>query len=88
MTLSFSSPLNPTHRALQYLSDPLPLLHHIEVLSQVRRHVSLPEILWVILVDAIEVPLFVRHCGRGRSSDHHLTGISTHASRLQTVGFT
>lgn len=76
-------PLNPTHRALQYLSDPLPLLHHVEVLSQVRRHVPLPEVLGVVLIDAVKVPLLVGHCGcRGRS-DHHLTGIGTHASALR-----
>lgn len=83
------SPLpNPTHRALQYLSDPLPLLHHVEVLPQVRRHVSLPDILRVVFIDAVEVPLLVRHRGRGRSSDHHLTGIRTHASALRMMAFT
>lgn len=86
-TLSFLLPMSGTHRALQYLGDPLPLLHHIEVLSQVRGHVSLPDILRVILIDAIEVPLFVRHRGWGRSSDHHLAGISTHASTLWREGF-
>lgn len=86
-TLSFLLPISGTHRALQYLGDPLPLLHHVEVLSEVRGHVSLPDVLRVILIDAIEVPLFVRHRGRGRSSDHHLAAISTHASTLCREGF-
>lgn len=49
--------LPATYRTLQDLGDPLLLLHHVEVLPQVRRHVPTAEVLRVTLIHAVEVAL-------------------------------
>lgn len=73
-------PFNPTHRTLQYLGDSLPLFHHVEVLPEVRRHVSFTDVVRVIFIDAVKISLFVRHAGGWRGCDHPLAGLNTHAS--------
>lgn len=58
------------NRTLQDHGDPLPLLHHVKVLPQVRRHVPLPLVLRAALVHPIEVAFLVGRCG-GRRRRHH-----------------
>lgn len=59
-----------TDRALEYHGNPLLLFHHVEVLSQVRCHVSLPLVLRAALVHPVKVALLVGSCG-GRRGRHH-----------------
>lgn len=75
----FSSTVNPTHRALQYLGDSLSLFHHVEVLPEVRRHISFTDVVRVIFIDAVKISLFVRHAGGRRGCDYSLADLSTHA---------
>lgn len=49
--------LPATYWALQDLGDPLLLLHHVEVLPQVWRHVPAAEVLRVTLAHPVEVAL-------------------------------
>lgn len=58
--------LRATYWALQNLGDPLLLLHHVEILSQVRRHVSAAEVLGVTLVHSVEVALLGVVAGQGQ----------------------
>lgn len=55
-----------TYWTLQDLGDPLLLLHHVEVLPQVRRHVPAAEVLRVTLVHAVEVALLGVIAGQGQ----------------------
>lgn len=55
-----------TYWTPQDLGDPLLLLHHVEVLPQVRRHVPAAEVLGVILVHAVEVALLGVASGQGQ----------------------
>lgn len=50
---------------LQDHGHPLLLLHHVEVLAKVWRHVPLSQVFWIVLIHSVEIPLFVRGCGRG-----------------------
>lgn len=58
--------LQATYWTLQDLGDPLLLLHHVEVLPQVRRHVFAAEVVWVTLVHAVEVALLRVVAGQGQ----------------------
>lgn len=58
--------LPATYRTLQDLGDPLLLLHHVEVLPQVRRHVPAAEVVGVALVHAVEVALLGVVAGQGQ----------------------
>lgn len=58
--------LRATYWTLQDLGDPLLLLHHVEVLPQVRRHVPAAEVLGVALVHAVEVALLGVVAGQGQ----------------------
>lgn len=75
-----------TYWALKYLRHSLLLLHHVEVLPEVRRHVPLPQVVGVVLVDAVKVPLFVRHAGKRRGRDHPWAGSATHGSACSRAG--
>lgn len=55
-----------TYWTLQDLGDPLLLLHHVEVLPQVRRHVPAAEVLGVALVHAVEVAPLGVVAGQGQ----------------------
>lgn len=55
-----------TYWTLQDLGDPLLLLHHVEVLPQVRRHVPAAEVLGVTLVQAVDVALLGVVAGQGQ----------------------
>jgi len=74
-----------THRTLQYHGDPLPLLHHVEVLPQVGGHVPLALVLGAALVHPVEVALLVGCCGwRGRH--HPCAWIAVHPGLNSWVG--
>lgn len=49
--------LPATYWTLQDLGDPLLLLHHVEVLPQVWRHVPAAEVLGVTLIHTVQVAL-------------------------------
>lgn len=55
-----------TYWTLEDLGHPLLLLHHVEVLPQVRRHVPRAEVLRVILIHAIKVALLGVVAGQGQ----------------------
>lgn len=58
--------LPATYWTLQDLGDPLLLLHHVEVLPQVGRHVPAAEVLRVTLVHTVEVALLGVVAGQGQ----------------------
>lgn len=67
-----------SYRTLQDHGHSLFLLHHVEVLAKVRCHVPLPQVFWIILIHPIEVPLFVRGCGRGWWGHHCSLSVTIH----------
>ena len=75
--------LRATYWTLQDLGDPLLLLHHVEILPQVWRHVPATKVLWVTLVHAVKVALLGVVAGQGqgqrpRSMSHiHQTHVLT-----------
>lgn len=66
------------NRALEDHGDPLPLLHHVEVLSQVGRHVPLTLVLRAALIHPVEVTLLVGYCGGRRRRHHPGTWVAVH----------
>lgn len=69
-----------SYRTLQNHGHSLLLLHHVEVLAKVRCHVPLSQIFWIILIHPVEVPLFVRGCGRGWWGHHWSLSITIHCT--------
>lgn len=67
-----------SYRTLQDHGHSLFLLHHVEVLAKVRCHVPLPQVFWIILIHPVEVPLFVRGCGRGWWGHHCSLSVTIH----------
>lgn len=55
-----------TYWALQNLGDPLLLLHHVEILSQVRWHVPAAEVLRVTIIHSVKVALLGVAAGQGQ----------------------
>lgn len=67
-----------SYRTLQDHGHSLFLLHHVEVLAKVRCHVPLPQVFRIILIHPVEVPLFVRGCGRGWWGHHCSLSVTIH----------
>lgn len=71
-----------SYGTLQNHGHPLFLLHHVEVLAKVRGHVPLSQVLWIVLIHSVEIPLFVRGCGRGWWGHHCSPGVTVHRTVL------
>lgn len=80
-----------TYWALQNLGDPLLLLHHVEILPQVRRHVPAAEVLRIALIHPVKVALLGVVAGQGqgqgpRRLPHlHQTHVFTARSRTRPL---
>lgn len=71
-----------SYGTLQDHGHPLLLLHHVEVLAKVWRHVPLSQVFWIVLIHSVEIPLFVRGCGRGWWGHHCSPSVTIHRTVL------
>lgn len=71
--------------ALKNHGDSLLLFHHVKILAKVRCHISLSQIFWVIFINSIKIPLFMRGCCWRWWSHHPHTRITIHSTVLRNL---